>query len=193
MTGSPKQYATAFNATEQFLNEYVASTTEQRNQQLKNKAKKMPKLSEDDVTHLRRHRSKSTAKPQQTAVGPADNPEKPFYDDKNTLFVSRIADGTDDAQLRALFDGCGVVTALRHMRHPNGVSKGRAYVVFADEAGMREGLKKNNSVVDGRKLLIQISRPTRMHPGIPDPGRLKGRRVDVQKPLSNEDFRKMLR
>jgi len=187
MTGTPKQYSSAATSTQKFLDEYSASlASPQIARAAKQKSKKQPKLSEAEVTDLRRHKGKQN---KAKAEG-----EKEFYDDKNTLFVSRISSETKDEDIRGIFEDCGDMEASRHLRHTDGKSKGRAYVVFKTEEGMKQGLTKNNAELNGSKLLLQLSRPTRIHPGIPLTGRPRrpARLPKPNKEMSNDDFRDLL-
>lgn len=202
-TGTPKQYNNTLNHLQTFLEEYTTSSLTKRSPQLasssKKKTQKMPQLTETEITALRRHKGKE----QSSRKGQSKTPDQPrtrfeaksleeqsprvFYDDKNTLFITRIAPGTQDDELREIFTDCGTVTALRHMRYPNGETKGRAYIVFETEDAMNAGLLKNSTSLRGRKLLVQISKPTRIQPG---PGQ---KEQPMQEPLTNEDFRKTLK
>ena len=215
MTGTPRQYANAVQSTQTFLQDYTASVAAQQHPSLasaaQKKAKKATKLTTTDVTQLRRLQAKvhkdehARNKIQVDDAGQKEEGHREFYDDKNTLYVSRIALGTEDSQLREIFQDCGDITALRHMRFFNGDSRGHAYIVFSDEAGMKAGLEKSHTLLNGKKILVQISCPTRLHRGIPHPreqrtrgrGRSRGRGRGALLPkegesLTNDDFRKML-
>lgn len=206
MTGTPKQYASAVNATQTFVDAYVAEMASRQNPEIasesKKKAKRLPKISSSELTDLRRHKAQFQKKQQKTEEE-ATEKSRLIYNDVNTLYVSRIPKGTEDDQIRDIFKDCGELEAIRHLRFANGETKGHAYVVFKDEQGMKEGLKKSKTILNGSEILIQISRPTRIHAGIPHPafagrgrgrgrGRDRGRAIPPEKPLSNEEFRKML-
>ncbi len=81
--------------------------------------------------------------------------EDPF----RTLFVARLARATTEDTLTRVFSGYGAVRRAVIVRDGAGVSRGYAFVEFAEEADVRAAFRRaDGSEIDGRKILCDVER-----------------------------------
>lgn len=80
--------------------------------------------------------------------------------DENKIFVGGLSWGTDDAGLRAAFEGFGAITEAKVIQdRDTGRSRGFGFVTFADEesaAKCKEGMEGLD--LDGRNLKVDYPR-----------------------------------
>lgn len=87
--------------------------------------------------------------------------DKVYYTDEVTAFVKNLGPYTTDTELLEYFKPCGDVKAIRHMRWPDGRSRGFAYVEFGSDEALQKAILLSGSQLKGMTIVIQKSRPTK--------------------------------
>ncbi len=82
-------------------------------------------------------------------------------EEKNKLYVGNLPYGVDDESFKELFAGSGEVADAKVITDKySGRSRGFGFVTMADEAGVKKAIDEmNNREVEGRALVVNISRP----------------------------------
>ena len=82
------------------------------------------------------------------------------HEHRRSVFVGNLPFSADEEALRAAFEGCGDVEAVRIVRDTKtGVGKGFGFVLFAERSSVVFALKQNRKLeVDGRSLRVFKSR-----------------------------------
>lgn len=78
--------------------------------------------------------------------------------ENRTVFVSNVAFGATEEDLRAMFEKVGDVTDVRVPRRSDGAVKGIAYVEFGSEKGVVGGLSLHRGALLGRSVSVLRSR-----------------------------------
>ena len=80
--------------------------------------------------------------------------------DKNKLFVGSLPWAIDSEALRELFAQYGEITeAVVITDRESGRSKGFGFVTFANEEDAQKALEMDGKEVEGRKIVVNVSKP----------------------------------
>ena len=75
--------------------------------------------------------------------------------DENKIFVGGLSWGTDDAGLRAAFEGFGAITEAKVIQdRDTGRSRGFGFVTFESADALNEALSLNGTELDGRSIRV---------------------------------------
>ena len=75
--------------------------------------------------------------------------------DENKIFVGGLSWGTDDAGLRAAFEGFGAITEAKVIQdRDTGRSRGFGFVTFESSDALNEALSLNGTELDGRSIRV---------------------------------------
>lgn len=86
--------------------------------------------------------------------------------EKNKLYVGNLPYSATDESLAELFAAFGEVTEARVITDKfSGRSKGFGFVTMADEATAEKAIAEmNNKEIDGRAIVVNVSRPKEERP-----------------------------
>lgn len=90
-----------------------------------------------------------------------ESEDKVYYSDEVTAFVKNLGPYTTDTEVLEYFKACGEVKAIRHMRWPDGRSRGFAYVEFGSDDALEKAILLSGSQLKGMTIVVQKSRPTK--------------------------------
>ncbi|KAI8965282.1 hypothetical protein F5Y11DRAFT_313531 [Daldinia sp. FL1419] len=92
----------------------------------------------------------------ESAGQPGSTAEQAAETVANKIYVRNFPYDITDDLLREAFSKYGEITSLQVARDPTGVSKGYAFISFADEASVPRAIEEaNNSFWQGRRLFVQ--------------------------------------
>lgn len=81
-------------------------------------------------------------------------------EEKNKLFISKLANDVDERLLREIFEKYGALKDVRIVTYRNGHSKGCAYVEYVDELSAGSALKATDGMlIKGKNIQVAISDP----------------------------------
>lgn len=99
-------------------------------------------------------------KPARAAAKPAPAsspaPRRPGQDFE--VHVGNISFECGEEQISLHFGSCPDFASLKMINGPDGRSKGRAFVKFNSERGQQAALQLNNSLMQGRKIFVELPR-----------------------------------
>ena len=72
------------------------------------------------------------------------------------VFVGAVPFALSEKEVRDLFQDCGKVLGVKLLQNHEGKSKGRGYVKFADEEGVRKAVGLNGLLVQGQRLKVDV-------------------------------------
>jgi polyadenylate-binding protein 2 len=86
--------------------------------------------------------------------------------DEHSVYIGQVDYHTTPEELRAHFAPCGTLNKVTIICDKfSGVSKGFAYIKFADEGGVENALKLDNTPFKGRQLKVIPKRQNEPHRG----------------------------
>lgn len=78
---------------------------------------------------------------------------------QRTVFLSNLDFEVDEAEIKELMAASGPVIEVRLVKHPNGKSKGFAFVEFEMVESSAAALKRDNELIRGRPMYISECDP----------------------------------
>ena len=90
----------------------------------------------------------------------SDMPPPPGYKSEgqdpgqNTVFLSNLDYTVSEEKIQEVMSSSGEVVEVRLVKHPNGKSKGYAYVRFAAPNSVQAALQRDRELVEGRPMFI---------------------------------------
>ncbi|KAG8739758.1 hypothetical protein FRC10_005183 [Ceratobasidium sp. 414] len=89
---------------------------------------------------------------------PADDPEA-VGDPYKTLFISRLAKGATEEDLRKEFGSYGRIERIRLVKNKRGHSRGYAFIVYDREKDMKAAYKEADGLtILGKRILVDVER-----------------------------------
>jgi len=75
---------------------------------------------------------------------------------KKSIFVTNFGNikNFDEAKLKELFEECGEIESVIIMKNSNGISRGFGYVNFKNEESVKEALKKDGEIIQGKHISV---------------------------------------
>ncbi|XP_017487821.1 PREDICTED: RNA-binding protein 34-like [Rhagoletis zephyria] len=82
--------------------------------------------------------------------------EKPFHQNKNSIFLGNLSFKTTEEELRKFFSECGPIDSVRLIRdRVSGMGKGFGYVNFEAKDAVVLALEKNGQTFNDREIRVQ--------------------------------------
>ena len=78
---------------------------------------------------------------------------------QRTVFLSNLDFEVDEGEIEQLMSSSGHVVEVRLVKHPNGKSKGFAFVEFETVESAASALKRDNELIRGRPMYISECDP----------------------------------
>ncbi|KAK9767498.1 Splicing factor, variant 2 [Basidiobolus ranarum] len=121
----------------------------------KEKEKKSEKRKSEAVKEIQSH--------EDNAVDDSENPalkkqklSKTRKDDF-TVFISNLNPETDEVEIAEFFKDCGTVVDVRIVKDKDSISKGYAYIEFADEEQAQKAQAKDGQVLNGKEISAHVN------------------------------------
>lgn len=71
------------------------------------------------------------------------------------IYFGDVSFNASEDDIRDFFKGCGQITQVKLLTRDDGKSRGRGFIKFADEKGMRNALKLNGTDHMGRRIVVE--------------------------------------
>ena len=72
------------------------------------------------------------------------------------VFVGAIPFALSEKELKEVFAPCGLISGVKLLQTPDGKSKGRGYVKFANEESMKNAVQMNDMLLQGQRLKVDL-------------------------------------
>lgn len=82
--------------------------------------------------------------------------KKPGFDNSTfEVYFGDVSFNAEEDDIRAHFKGCGQILQIKLLTREDGKSRGRGFIKFADEKGMKNALKLNSTELMGRRIVVE--------------------------------------
>lgn len=71
------------------------------------------------------------------------------------IYFGDVSFNASEDDIREIFKGCGQINQFKLLTRDDGKSRGRGFIKFADEKGMRNALKLNSTEHFGRRIVVE--------------------------------------
>ena len=75
----------------------------------------------------------------------------------NTVYVGNLNYNMEEGDLQQEFEQFGTISGIKMGRNPDGMSKGFAFIEFADEDSVRESLSNDGKMIEGRPIRVNYA------------------------------------
>lgn len=72
------------------------------------------------------------------------------------IYFGDVSFDASEDELRRFFGNCGDITQVKLLMRDDGKSRGRGFIKFSDEKGLKNALKLNGTDMMGRKVVVEI-------------------------------------